>query len=284
MSKSFFFEQRDASLYVANGVNLDFIPHLHCEAEFFLLLDGCQQMTVDGQSHLLTPGEAALIFPNRVHSFTEPEDARYIIGILDMSAAGEYAPILLSGSCAQPFLSREQVHPDVYHCGQILADCGATLAPALSRAPVTAPQPMSLSPALARAYVSVILGRLLEALPLSPAAPSSAHDTAKDILLYINEHIAEPLSLDMLSKKLFINKYSISRIFSEQIGCNLHTYVNALRVSLAQNLLRDLSLSTAELISRCGFESERTFYRTFREHCGMTPRQYRRQSAQKNDR
>lgn len=260
MSDTFFYERHQSALRVSRGANLNFYAHLHREVEFFLLLNGSEQVTVDGHTRIMQPGEAVLTLPNRVHSYACPESAQYVIGILDMSAAGEYAPLLLSSSCVNPFLTGVQVHPDVWHCGKMLAS-----------------SENRLSPALARAYVSVILGRLLEALPLSPASPSSGHDMAKDILLYINEHISEPISLDLLSRNLFINKYSISRIFSDQIGCSLHTYVNALRVELAQNLLRDLTVSTSELISRCGFESERTFYRAFRERCGMTPRQYRHQ-------
>lgn len=265
MSDTFFYENHISAVRITRGQNLSFYAHLHRQVEFYLQLDGAQEMTVDGQPRLLQPGDAALILPNRVHSYQSQNDETHFIGIIDISAAGEYAPLLLSSSCSSPFLSAHQVHPDVGRCCEAL----------------TADVPPDS--ALARAYISVILGRLTEALPLKPAAQSSGRDTARNLLLYITEHIAEPISLDILSKNLFINKYSISRIFSEQIGCSLHTYINALRVELAQNLLRDPNMNTSELIARCGFESERTFYRTFREHCGMTPRQYRQQMTHKND-
>ena len=265
MSDTFFYEKHISAVRIARGQNLSFYAHLHRQAEFYLQLDGVQEMTVDGQMRLLQPGDAALVLPNRVHSYQSQADETHFIGIIDISAAGEYAQQLLTSSCASPFLSAHQVHPDVGRCCEALT---ADIHP---------------DSALARAYISVILGRLTEALPLAPAAQSPGRDTARNLLLYITEHISEPISLDILSKNLFINKYSISRIFSEQIGCSLHTYINALRVELAQNLLRDPNMNTSELIARCGFESERTFYRTFREHCGMTPRQYRQQMTRKND-
>ena len=263
MSDTFFYEKHMSAVRIAKGQNLSFYAHLHRQVEFYLQLDGAQEMTVDGQTHLLQPGDAALILPNRVHSYQAQGEEAHFICIIDISAAGEYASLLLSSSCASPFLCSHQVHPDVRRCCEALTGG------------------VPSDSALERAYISVILGRLTEALPLKPAAQSSGRDTARNLLLYITEHIAEPISLDILSKNLFINKYSISRIFSEQIGCSLHTYVNALRVELAQNLLRDPNTSTSELIARCGFESERTFYRTFREHCGVTPRQYRQQMAKR---
>lgn len=260
MSDTVFYEQHASAVRIAHGQSLSFYAHLHRQAEFYLQLAGAQQMTIDGTTRLMQPGDAALVLPNRVHSYQAQEGDEHFLGIIDISAAGEYASLLLSSGCEEPFLPARLVHPDIRHCCEALSDG------------------VDPDSALARAYIAVILGRLAESLPLKPASPSSGHDTAKSILLYINEHISEPISLELLSRKLFINKYSISRIFSEQIGCSLHTYVNALRVELAQNMLRDPSLSTSELIARCGFESERTFYRTFREHCGMTPRQYRRQT------
>lgn len=259
MSDTFFYERHASAVRIARGYDLSFYAHLHRQVEFYLQVEGSQQMTIDGQTRLLMPGDAALVLPNRVHSYQAQGRDLHYLGIIDISAAGEYAPQLLSSGCAEPFLSADQVHPDVLHCCEALI--GGVKADS----------------ALARAYISVILGRLIEALPLKPAAQTSGRDTARNLLLYITEHIAEPISLDILSKNLFINKYSISRIFSDQIGCSLHTYVNALRVELAQNLLRDPNMSTSDLIAKCGFESERTFYRTFREHCGVTPRQYRQQ-------
>lgn len=260
MSNVFFYEQHDRAIRVSFGSMMNFFAHLHRQIEFLVQLEGSQQMTIDGQTRILQPGDAALVLPNRVHSYAAQDKGRHIMGIVDISAAGEYASLLLGSGCENPFLTADSVHPDVRHCCETLASSGDAMDPALSRA-----------------YIGVVLGRLTGAMNLRPATASSGHDTARRLLLYITEHVAEPISLDLLSRKLFINKYSISRVFSEQIGCSLHTYVNALRVELAQNLLRDPAIATAELIARCGFESERTFYRTFREHCGMTPRQYRQQ-------
>ncbi len=256
MSNTFFYERHSAALRVNAGSELNFFAHLHRQVEFMLMLEGEQQMTLDGQTCVLRAGDMALVLPNRVHSYTPLGNSLHIIGIVDLSCTGEYAQTLLSCGCENPFLAANEVHPDVRRCCEALAQD-------------------ELDEPLSRAYLSVILGRLLNVLPRSPIAPPADRDISRSLLTYISEHVAEPLSLDVLAKKLFVNKYSISRIFSEQIGCSLRTYVNALRVELAQNLLRDPAISTSELIARCGFESERTFYRTFREHCGVTPRQYR---------
>ena len=78
-----------------------------------------------------------------------------------------------------------------------------------------------------------------------------------------------------MARALFLNKYYISKLLSERVGCNLHTYLNALRINRAQGLLSDPALSLEDVMARCGYASERTFYRAFRAHTGLTPRQYR---------
>ena len=263
MSNSFFYEQHKDAVRIVQGASMNFYAHLHRQVEFCLQMQGTQQMTVDGVTYTLHEGDAVLVLPNRVHSYSALGEGKNILGIIDISAAGEYAPALMGSSCENPFLPASAAHPDIRRCIEALAAGDIQDA------------------ALRRAYISVVLGRLIEKIPLTPAAPAAGRDIAHSLLMYITEHIAEPISLEILSHKLFFNKYSISRVFSEQIGCSLHTYVNALRVELAQNLLRDPSVTTSDLIARCGFESERTFYRTFREHCGMTPRQYRQQAVRK---
>lgn len=265
MSNAFYYEQHKNAVRFVIGRNMNFYAHLHRQVEFCLQTAGCQQMTIDGLTRTLHPGDAALVLPNRVHSYASSGEGGNILGIIDISAAGEYASLLMSCACEDPFLPAASAHPDLKHCIETLASGEIKDA------------------ALTRAYISVALGRLTEALDLRPAAPSPGRDTVRSLLMYITEHISEPISLDLLSRRLFINKYSISRVFSEQIGCSLHTYINALRVELAQNLLRDPSVGTSDLIARCGFESERTFYRTFKEHCGITPRQYRQQMIQKGE-
>ena len=104
-------------------------------------------------------------------------------------------------------------------------------------------------------------------------------DDLRRVLSYIGTHIDEKITLDTLSSSLYINRYSISRLFSERMGCGLNEYVNTLRADRARSLLRDTSMPLSEVCRRSGFESERTFYRVFREQYGASPRQYGRTAA-----
>ena len=56
---------------------------------------------------------------------------------------------------------------------------------------------------------------------------------------------------------------------------SFNQYVNSLRVNLAQNLLRSTKKSVLDICYECGFDSQRTFNRAFKELCGASPSAYR---------
>jgi AraC-like DNA-binding protein len=259
MSNSVFYELNRQALRVFYGQNLTFYSHFHSSLELFLSLEGQTKVAVEDKEKLLPPGEVAVIWPNYVHSYTAVSQTGYLIAIADLSLIPEYAPTFAKHDCLQPFLDKEKVHPDVLHCLNTLA-----------RSP-------DMSKLLRRAYLSIIAGRLLEQLPLGERKRALLSDALRDLMTFIDSHISEPISLDLLSKELYLNKYYISKLFSQRIGCSLRTYINAIRIDRACSLLANPGVTIPDVLEACGFESERTFYRAFVKQRGMTPKAFRMQ-------
>ena len=86
----------------------------------------------------------------------------------------------------------------------------------------------------------------------------------------------EPLTLDNLAHHLGVSKYQISRFFSQKIGCNFSTYLNALRVQHAEKLLTATDFPVTEICYLAGFESLSTFYRVFSQINGISPTAYKK--------
>ncbi|HML47471.1 MAG TPA: AraC family transcriptional regulator, partial [Clostridia bacterium] len=180
--------------------------------------------------------------------------------IAEVSLLGEYAPVLMRHACADPIVRAPDVHPDVPHGLEALS--GAL------------PEP------LAKAYLAVIFGRILERLPLEPVRPQEEEDLLPRAMRYLQENVRETLTLERVACALSVSKYRLSRLFSGQVGLGFSAIVNALRVELAQTMLREGRLPVTQVLYACGFESERTFYRAFQTHCQMTPKQYKQAAAQ----
>ena len=85
-------------------------------------------------------------------------------------------------------------------------------------------------------------------------------------------------------KNISITPRQLSRAFAEQ-DSSIAGYLRRRRVALAQSLLIDVryrDCSVAEIAARCGFASQSTFSRVFREIVGQPPLQWRKANAQQS--
>lgn len=67
----------------------------------------------------------------------------------------------------------------------------------------------------------------------------------------------------------------LSRLFSRCTGQTMRTYLTGERVKAAQRLLVTDECSIAQVASRLRFCDQSYFTQVFRQHTGLTPRQYR---------
>ncbi|MBR5507608.1 MAG: helix-turn-helix transcriptional regulator [Clostridia bacterium] len=84
------------------------------------------------------------------------------------------------------------------------------------------------------------------------------------------------ISIDQISKDLKISKSCISHTFSEKFRIPFRTYINTLRLREAVKLLENTSKSITEIAAESGFETIRTFNRSFTQSFGISPSQYRK--------
>jgi len=90
------------------------------------------------------------------------------------------------------------------------------------------------------------------------------------------EHYTEPLTRDILSKELGINKGYLSKIFSQVFESSFNQYLNNLRIERAKYLLENTEDTILDISLSCGFDSDRTFERAFKSVCSLTPSNYRK--------
>lgn len=120
---------------------------------------------------------------------------------------------------------------------------------------------------------------------LAYARVPSGGDTSriKAMLRYIEEHFAEPLTLDEISRAAQIGTREASRCFRRQLGMTAFEYVLGFRIDRASELLRESNRPITEIASRCGFTTASYFTKVFRERMGAVPRAYRLAHRQNND-
>ncbi len=94
---------------------------------------------------------------------------------------------------------------------------------------------------------------------------------------YINKHYAEEIPLNKLAEITHFSPGHVSRVFNRQMGMTLRSYINTVRTENAVRLLQASDKSVTEIALDCGFHNLSHFYRTYRKHAGMTPKETRQE-------
>lgn len=93
---------------------------------------------------------------------------------------------------------------------------------------------------------------------------------------YLDEHYSEKIILDELADYFYINKYYMSRVFKEQYGVSINTYLQQIRITRAKQMLR-FTDNTLEIIGViCGIGEPNYFSRVFKSIEGIPPSEYRK--------
>ncbi len=103
-------------------------------------------------------------------------------------------------------------------------------------------------------------------------APSAEGSLLFQVIRHINEHLSEPLSLDSLCEQFYLSKPQLCRSFKRTTGASVGEYINAKRLLQAQSMLRAGTPPT-QVCTACGFNDYSAFYRAYRKHFGVSPKQ-----------
>lgn len=112
--------------------------------------------------------------------------------------------------------------------------------------------------------------------PENGKAAVSKKQDLQEVKNYLEQHFAEKVTLDELAKAFYINKFYLTRIFKEQFGMSINSYLCRLRITQAKKLLRFTDLPIEKIGPECGIPDANYFSRTFKKVEGMTPGEYRR--------
>lgn len=91
---------------------------------------------------------------------------------------------------------------------------------------------------------------------------------------YLDQHYAEPISIDHAASLLGMSRSHFMRFFRAMTGQPLIAHVNRLRIAKAQHLLARTDKPIATVSQEVGFCDQSYFGLVFRRLVGMTPREY----------
>jgi AraC family transcriptional regulator len=98
----------------------------------------------------------------------------------------------------------------------------------------------------------------------------------RTVTSYIEEHLAEQISLATLARLVGLSPYHFCRAFRQSFGTPPHRYHGSRRIERARTLLVESASSVTEIGLAVGFHETSSFTAAFRKATGQTPTAYRR--------
>lgn len=97
----------------------------------------------------------------------------------------------------------------------------------------------------------------------------------EQVVVYINDHLNGHLDLASVAAVSHFSPYHFHRIFHGAMNETPQAYINRLRLERAANyLMKFKSMSVTDIALACGFSSSSSFARAFKQHFGVSAREY----------
>ena len=93
---------------------------------------------------------------------------------------------------------------------------------------------------------------------------------------YLNSN----LRLDDLASELNLSRHHMSQIINEHFDTNFFDFINSYRIEYSKNLLlKESNLNITDVIFSSGFNNRVSFYKTFKNHTGITPTDFKAENS-----
>lgn len=252
--------------YHPKGVSIS--NHWHDYFEFELVLDGAYEHTVSGEKRVAKRGSAWVMSHLGYHSLYCLSDAI----ILNISFTGDDIDTEITNilsSSAGSFLCEF----DEETTQNILRRC-ENARREMSEAPPF--WKCSVKGAVHEIIITALRNSHITSTPFDKGSPK----ILQSITSYLHKNYKDDLTLAAVAKKFNVSSGHLGLLFGKTFSISFNSYVSKIRLRQACNMLTNSDLSTKEIASACGFNSNEYFFYSFKKNLDMTPKEYRNSSRQ----
>lgn len=100
---------------------------------------------------------------------------------------------------------------------------------------------------------------------------------------YVTSNLKEDLSLERIADELQISSSHLRKIFKEETGITLKSYITEVRMDTIKTLLIETKMTISDISLRAGYVSAQSFARAFKKAFGVTPTEFRNINQKDDD-
>lgn len=268
-----YMQSKDFEAFYYSDLNFQTLPaHTHDYYEFYLFLEGDLDLEISGHARPLHPGDMVLVPPGvSHHALMHSSDRPYRRFVLWVSQ--EYAARLLKESPDYVFLMQRAATSSrcYYHFHE--AEFSSIQSRLIRLLEEFHSNRYGRNAAIYLALNDLLLYMNRIIYEREHPVVSGSGDLMQEITLFIDEHLTEDLSLDVLADHVCLSKYYIAHYFKDNLGISIHQYITKKRLQSCSEAIAAGSDIT-RTFDEYGFRDYSSFYRMFRKEYGMSPREY----------
>lgn len=256
------YENKNSNLVVEWKKPTHFPPHLHEAIELVYVTKGTLELGVGQELYHMEKGDFGVVFPNMIHHYQVfgSSESKALYMLASPKLIPNYMEEMQKYCPKTPVISKEHLHTDVVKAVKSLIDVDKD------------------NNRLIQAYVQMIFAHVFSEMEMMEKGVIGSEDMVYKAVEYVARNYRKKITLDKMAYDLGMSKYVLSRLFSKTFHCNFVTYVNGIRLNYAVSMLDSTNESITTICYDCGFDSQRTFNRVFKERYRITPREYRSKS------
>lgn len=254
------YKETKSIVKISERISKHIEPHLHNALEIVYVIEGTLELGMGTDLFHMEKGDLGFIFPDVIHHyqvFCDDVSKAYYIKI-QPSTVGPFYEKLKKYAPICPVVKEEKI--------------GIDLVNALTAVTHTNESEKTVI----EAYVQIILAKCLPELTLVEKKSVGSADLVYQVVSYVSAHFRDEMSLEKMAYDLGVSKYVLSRVFSGTFHRNFSQYLNDARMNYAVYCLENTSDNILDICMECGYDSQRTFNRAFKDRYYMTPSEYRK--------
>ncbi len=258
--------------------------HIHDCYELYYSISGGKQFLIDNKFYTIAPGDLFIINQYESHKLTQIDTGIHERIVVDVhpdfvrthSTAETDLDICFTNRPARfqhkLSLNKEQQQRFLYYIDKITSANGYAHDIVEQAAFL---ELLALINTISLEQCKASLPGLIQTSTASDSTVSSYkyNHQVDDILAYINQNIAHPITIEQLAEHFYLSESYICRIFKAATSTTINKYITARRISIAKALLNE-GFSVYEAYERSGFTDYSNFFKSFTKAVGVSPKKY----------
>ncbi len=261
-------------------MNFDYEGESHSGWEFVFVESGRVRIGADDNTYILKKGEMVCHKPFEFHSIRPFTENTSVI-IFCFEASGEYMQFF-NNKILSPNLRQKMYINDIANAGTHIFFQKDPLAISRDGSDLN-PQATETELQFVKNAIELLITSLINCESTEKQARISHYQhlalrqhLVDNIIEYLSKNLASDVSLCELSDKFSYSVSSIKRIFKAETGLSIISYLNAIRLKKATELLQKSNKSLEFIATETGFSSVYYFSTVFKKAYGVSPSKYRK--------